>query len=117
MLSRIPGKEIEAYLTNYVVIDTETTGFSSERDEIIKITCIRVKNGEEAERFCSFVKPAASIQDRVSKLTGITNEMVSESNSISTVIQDFLYFIWDDEVIVGHNTTFDLGFLNKAAER
>jgi len=78
---------------------------------------MRVKNGEEAERFCSFVKPSVLIPNRVSKLTGITNEMVSECNNISAVIQDFLYFIWGDEVIVGHNTTFDLDFLNKAAKQ
>ncbi len=117
MLSKVPGKEIKAYLTNYVVIDIETTGLSSEKDEIITIICSKVKNGEVVERFCSFAKPTVSISVDVSKLTGITNEMIRECDEIRDVLPDFLNFIWGDEVIIGCNTSFDLSFLNKATEQ
>lgn len=43
----------------------------------------------------------------ITRLTGITNEMVKDAPTISEILPDFLNFI-QDNIIVAHNATFDL---------
>lgn len=46
---------------NLVAIDIETTGLSSERDEIIEIAAIRFEGGKVVAKFDSFVKPKKGV--------------------------------------------------------
>lgn len=98
-------------LKNYIVIDTETTGLSHYSNEIIEIAAIRIENGKIINKFQTLVKPHNVISPTITRLTGITNEMVKNSPDILDVLPDFLKFIGDSP-LVGHNITFDLRFLN-----
>ena len=100
---------------DYVVFDLETTGFSQEKDKIIEIGAVRVKNGKICEKYSTFVNPERSIPERITDLTSITNDMVKEAPTIETVLPEFLEFI-GDSVLVAHNAGFDHGFIRQKAK-
>ena len=105
------GKELNELMNDYVVYDIETTGLNSKTDEIIEIAAIRIKNGKIVDEYDSLVCPNIDIPNRVTKLTGITDLMVSNAKSINTVILEFMEFIGED-IVVGHNIkTFDNHFI------
>lgn len=94
----------------YVVMDFETTGFSPQADEIIEIGAVKIVNGQEVERYGTLVRPTKEIPYEITKLTGITQEMVAESPNASEALAGFRNFI-GDAVLVAHNASFDLSFL------
>jgi DNA polymerase-3 subunit epsilon len=102
-------------LKNYIVIDTETTGLSHYSNEIIEIAAIRIVNGKIVDKFQTLVKPHNVISPSITKITGITNDMVKNSPDILDVLPDFFKFIGNTP-LVGHNITFDLRFLNSYLE-
>ena len=100
-------------IDDYCVLDTETTGLSAYYDEIIEIGILRVRNNEIVDRYDQLIKPNFDIDDFITALTGITNDMLEGMPSIDSVKTDVLSFIGDD-IILGHNTSFDMRFLNES---
>jgi DNA polymerase-3 subunit alpha (Gram-positive type) len=100
----------------YVVIDFETTGLNPQRDVIIEIAAVKVKNHKIVDTFSQLVKPKKQIPDMIVNLTGITNDMVANAPSINRVLPKFMNFIGKD-VLVGHNIDFDSKFLSAACQR
>ena len=98
--------------TDYVVVDLETTGFSPVSDRIIEFGAIRISEGMIKDTFSCFVNPGMHIPDKIVELTGITNEMVSEADSIEAVLPRFLEFS-KNAVLVAHNAPFDLSFIRE----
>ncbi len=114
--------------SEYIVIDTETTGLDYECCDLIEVAAVRYANGTETGRFSSLVKPVPYetlaengewvkeyVDEFITKLTGITNEMLEAAPEPDVVIPQFLDFI-GDSVLVGHNANFDINFLYDAAE-
>ncbi|MCR5145153.1 MAG: 3'-5' exoribonuclease [Lachnospiraceae bacterium] len=97
---------------DYCVLDTETTGLSAYYDEIIEIGLIRVRDDVIVERFSQLLHPRDEVSDFITELTGITNEMLEGMPSIIDVKEKVLAFIGDD-IVLGHNTSFDIRFLNE----
>lgn len=102
----------EPILSEYVVIDLETTGFGSDC-EIIEMAASTFRDGTVVATFSCLVKPRAPIPAHITGLTGITNDMVADAADISTTLPQLLAFM-GDLPIVGHNVGFDLGFLRRA---
>ena len=103
-------------LAEFVAVDVETTGLRPTRQRIIEIAVIRYQDGIEVERLVSLCHPGRSIPDYIAKLTGITNELVADAPVFSSVVEDVLRLL-EDRLIVGHNVTFDVAFLNAELER
>lgn len=97
---------------SFVVFDLETTGFSATKDEVIEIGAVKVVDGKICERYSSFVKPTIPIPERITELTGITDEMVKEAPEIETVLPEFIEFT-KGSILVAHNAGFDYGFIKK----
>lgn len=110
------GKSIISNPTNYIVIDIETTGLDPEYCEIIELAAIKYENNQEIARFNSLVKPDYEIDNFITDLTGITNEMVKSSPKISKVIIDFYNFIKED-ILIGHCVYFDINFIYDVLEK
>ena len=102
---------ITEFPDNYTVIDIETTGLSSAKNEIIELSAVKIRDNKVAQTFTTLVKPNGYISKKIKKLTGITNEMVYNAPPIQNVLNRYLEFIGDD-TIVGHNIKFDIGFIN-----
>ena len=98
-------------IDDYCVLDTETTGLSAYYDEVIEIGILRVRNNELVDYYSQLIQPENEIDPFITSLTGITNEMVACMPSIKDVKDDVLSFIGTD-IIIGHNTAFDLHFLD-----
>ncbi len=94
----------------FVVFDIETTGFSSIYDEIIEIACVKIKNGQEIDRFETYVKPNQNISSVITNITSITNEDVSNAPTIEEVFPNWLRFM-ENCILVAHNASFDMSFI------
>lgn len=99
----------------YVVFDLETTGFYSNIDKIIEIGAVKIKNGKVIDKYSVLINPKIEIPEHITKLTNITNSMVSTKDTIADVLPLFMEFV-GEAVLVAHNISFDLGFLNKACK-
>lgn len=104
------GKSLLNFPSDYVVIDIETTGLDPIFDEIIELSAVRYVNNAKESQYVSLVKPREPISDFISQLTGITNDMVSDADSIDVVLPHFLSFV-GDSILVGHNIHFDINFI------
>lgn len=110
-------KDIDIAAETFVVFDIETTGLSPSEDEITEIGAVKIKNGKVIGEFHTLVNPGKPIPVDITKLTGITDEMVKDAPGINTVLAEFLEFV-GDSTIVAHNAQFDMGFIyNKCEER
>ena len=107
------GQDLEG---TYVVFDIETTGFSAVTDRIIEIGAVKVEDGKITDKFSTFVNPKRPIPFRITELTGITDEMVIGSLDIETILPQFIEFI-GDAVLVAHNASFDVGFIEQNCKR
>ena len=104
------GRSILTAPDTYTVIDIETTGLDSRYCEIIEMSALRYVSGNLSDTFSTLVKPAEPIDEFITELTGITNDMVSDAPPISTAIKRFYDFIGSD-ILVGYNVNFDINFL------
>ena len=104
------GRSILTAPDTYTVIDIETTGLDSRYCEIIEMSALRYVSGNLSDAFSTLVKPAEPIDEFITELTGITNDMVSDAPPISTAIKQFYDFIGSD-ILVGYNVNFDINFI------
>lgn len=97
---------------SFVVFDLETTGLSKYKDRITEIGAVKVENGKITEEYNQLVNPEMVISEKITDITGITNEMVEDCPKIEEVMGDFLKFC-GESILVGQNTDFDVGFIKE----
>jgi DNA polymerase III subunit epsilon len=95
----------------FCVIDLETTGGNPETEKIIEIGMVKIENRKFSEERSFLINPQKEIPDFVQKLTGIRKADVEHSPKIEEVIDEIVQFI-GDSILVAHNTSFDIPFLN-----
>lgn len=104
------GKSLVAFPSSYVVVDLETTGLDSCFCDIIEIGAIRYIDGEKVGDFSTLVKSFDTIDEYITELTGITDEMLENAPAAPDALRDFLSFAGAD-LLVGYNVNFDINFL------
>jgi DNA polymerase III epsilon subunit family exonuclease len=100
--------------TTFVVIDLETTGAGPHIGAAItEIGAVKVKAGKTLGEFETFINPGHPIPDYIKELTGISDSMVHQAPSISTVLPSLFEFLGSHQetVLVAQNAPFDLAFL------
>ena len=112
----VHGQQNISFDDEYVAFDLETTGLSSQYDTIIEIGAVVMKNGEEIDRFQTFVDPERLLDRKITELTGISQEMLVGAPKIGEVLPKFLEFV-GNRVLVAHNSDFDTGFIRAACTR
>ena len=107
------GKSLLEAMDDYMVVDLETTGLDPTWDEIIEFAAAKVENGTIVSEFQSLVNPGFQIDEFITELTGITNEMLSAAPGVTAVLPRFLEFV-GKETVIAHNANFDINFLYDA---
>ena len=95
---------------SFVVIDTETTGLSSTRDNLVEVAAIKYEDWTPVEKFHTLLNPGKHIPADASSVNNVTDEMVVDAPSFSQIIDSLESFVGKYN-IVGHNLPFDLKFL------
>jgi DNA polymerase III epsilon subunit family exonuclease len=104
------SESIKKLPTDYVVIDIETTGLYPRKNKIIELSALKVRNDMIVDQFTTLCHPGTKISPTITKLTGITNDMVKGAPQINEVLQPYLSFVGTD-IVVGHNANFDINFI------
>lgn len=115
LVESVKGDADTGFDGTFICFDIETTGLSAARDKITEIGAVKVENGIITDKFSTFVNPEMPIPQKITQLTGITDEMVKDAPSQSEAVSAFLEFAGDN-VLVAHNAPFDTSFIAKACE-
>lgn len=97
-------------LKTYICLDIEVTDLSPALGEIIEIAAIKFEENKIIDRFQTFVNPKTDIPKIIKAITGITEEVVKDAPLLHQVQDDLIKFV-GSLPIVGHNISFDLGYL------
>ncbi|MEW6300025.1 MAG: exonuclease domain-containing protein [Thermodesulfobacteriota bacterium] len=98
--------------STFVVIDLETTGFNPGSAAIIEVAALRIQEGRITEEFSTLVNPDRRVPTAITRLTGVTNDLLRLQPRIETVFPQLRQFL-GSAVLVAHNIDFDLRFLNR----
>lgn len=102
--------------SNFVYFDFETTGFNPDVNHIIEIGAVKYSNGLEVDRFQSFVNIDERLSLKIKTLTSISDFDLADAPTLEKILPDFVSF-YEDAILVAHNASFDLSFLNAALEK
>ena len=101
----------------FVAFDIETTGFSPIKDTITEIGAVKIVNGEIVDTYNELVNPLRPIPYKIEMLTGISDSMVKDKDTLLEVLPRFLEFV-GDLPLIAHNAAFDTSFIaTKAKEQ
>lgn len=115
LVESVKGDADTGFDGTFICFDIETTGLSAVRDKITEIGAVKVENGIITDTFSTFANPEMPIPQKITQLTGITDDMVKDAPSQSEAVGAFLEFAGDN-VLVAHNAPFDTSFIAKTCE-
>lgn len=100
----------------YAVIDVETTGGSPANDRIIEIAVIIFDGNRITDSYTTLVNPKKQIDPYVTKLTGISDDMVLNAPTFEEIHQRILEMT-HESIFVAHNVKFDFGMIRQEYKR
>ena len=97
-----------------IVFDTETTGLSpKEGDRLVEIGAIELINHIPTGRtYHQYINPMRDMPEEAFKVHGLSNDFLSNYPKFSDIAKDFINFVGDDGIMVAHNASFDMNFVN-----
>ena len=101
-------------IQDFTALDIETTGLDPKLDKIIEVAAVKVREGKIVDEFQSLLSPGRRLEERITELTGITDDMLADAPMPAQVIGKLLQFIGKD-VLLGHSVLFDYSFVKRAA--
>ena len=107
-----------------IILDVETTGMNKKKNNdinhnhrIVEIGCVEVINKEKtSKKFHTLVNPEQPIDKRATEIHGIGDEDVKSAPRFIDIAEELIKFI-QGAVIVIHNASFDIAFLNAEFDR
>ena len=105
-------------MTREIILDTETTGLDARRgDRLIEIGCVEIVDlMPTGIEFHCFINPGRPVHPDAVAIHGLTTEFLKDKPPFAAVVDDFLAFIGDTQLII-HNASFDIGFINMELEK
>ncbi|WP_414474697.1 3'-5' exonuclease [Microvirga sp. M2] len=106
----LPGEKLA------VIVDTETTGLDHTRDEVIEIGMVAFsydedgRIGEVVGTFNALREPSVPITPEITRLTGITPDMVRGHSIDLNAVEAF---IQPAHLVIAHNARFDRPFCER----
>lgn len=110
----IPGKII-------TIFDTETTGLKDD-SKIIQFSAIKYLISEDytlsrIKDMDIYINPEEKLKDKITEITGITDEMLATSGNEEYWGPSIITFIENSDVIAGYNIPFDMRMVNNMSSR
>lgn len=101
-----------------IVLDTETTGLEvAQGHRIVEVGAVALEDRRRTDvHFHSYLNPQRSIDEEAEKVHGLSMERLSNEPEFSEIAESFLEFV-EGNILVIHNASFDLGFLNAELKR
>ena len=113
------GQEWPDFISDYTMLDIETTGLNPYRDHVTELGAVTVRANKVVDEFSQLVVYPRSnhVPSFITKLNGITEELLlKEGKPVKEAMTAFRTFI-DDDIIIGYNVNFDLNFLYDLARK
>ena len=101
-------------MREYVSLDLETTGLEPKKDRIIEIGAAKIRDGQVQETYSLLVDPRVKIPERITDLTGISDQMVEGQPFVEEAVTGLLEFC-EELPLLGHNLMFDYSFVKHSA--
>lgn len=107
-------KNEEKAMKRKIVLDTETTGLKIEDgNRIVEIGAVELIDDVKTDKkYHVYINPERGCEIGAFKVHGLTDDFLKEKPRFSEIIDGFLAFIKDAELVI-HNADFDIKFLNK----
>lgn len=99
-----------------VFLDIETTGLGPPAARITEIGALRVENYKVVSTFKQLVNPEVKLPSFITRLTGISDDMLWDSPTFRGIADDLEVFL-DGALFIAHNVNFDYGFIKSEFER
>ena len=100
----------------YAIVDIETTGGRAGRDRITEIA-IALHDGQKVvDSYETLINPETSIPYGITRLTGITQEMVEDAPKFYEVAKKVVQMT-EKAIFVAHNVRFDYSFIRAEFKR
>lgn len=101
-----------------VVFDLETTGFYPQHgDEILSIGAVGMKGGQIFdETFHTYIQIDQNVPELITKLTGISDDMVNNGEELIEALQHFFQFV-HRRVLMAHGAGHDKSFMDHALRK
>jgi DNA polymerase III subunit epsilon len=103
-------------MQKYAIIDVETTGGAAKHERITEIAIVLHDGEKVLESFTSLVNPERSIPWNITRITGITDQMVANAPKFYEIARKIVE-ITENAVFVAHNVRFDYEFIREEFAR
>ena len=96
-----------------IVLDTETTGLEWKKgNRVVEIGCVElIERRPSGRTWQQYIHPEREFEPGAQEVTGLTLDFLSDKPKFAEIVDPFLDFIRDAELII-HNAAFDVGFLD-----
>ncbi len=97
-----------------IVFDTETTGFYPEEgDKLVEIGAVELINHiPTGVTYHQYINPEREVPEEAFKVHGLSYDYLKDFPTFREVAQQWVDFIGDDGILVAHNASFDMKFIN-----
>jgi DNA polymerase-3 subunit epsilon len=101
-----------------IAFDTETTGLDPRNgDRLVEIGGVELVNHVPTGRtYHVYLNPERDMPTEAFNVHGLSEEFLSDKPKFAEIAQEFLDFV-GDAVLVIHNASFDMGFINMELSR
>lgn len=97
-----------------IVFDTETTGFKAEDGErLVEIGAVELINHMPTGKiYHQYINPEKEVPEDAFKVHGLSYDFLKDYPIFEKIADEWLEFIGNDSILVAHNASFDINFLN-----
>jgi DNA polymerase-3 subunit epsilon len=101
-----------------IIFDTETTGLDNREDRIIEFGAVELVNRFPTGRtFHAYINPQGrAIHPDALAVHGIGEDILADKPGFDVVAAEIMEFV-GDAMLVAHNASFDVGFINSELSR
>ena len=101
-----------------IVLDTETTGLDpASGHRIVEIACLELVNHLPSGRtFQRYLNPDRDVPEDAFAVHGLSAVFLADKPRFAERVEEFLAFVGDAMLVI-HNASFDIGFLNAELKR